>query len=141
MSLVTGTLGYPRIGANRELKKALESYWRGDVSESALREVNKSIGDRSVVDQDNAGIHLIGCGDQTLYDHVLDWTYRFGCIPDRFLGHADIKSGLDTYFAMARGVDGAPAQDMSKHIGTNYHHLVSTTRSLRTSEYVTWHSP
>jgi 5-methyltetrahydropteroyltriglutamate--homocysteine methyltransferase len=119
--MISSTLGYPRIGADREMKKSLEQYWAGVVSEAALLGVSEAIEAQSVSDQASAGIDLIGVGDHTLYDHVLDWTFRLGCVPERFQG---VKAGLDTYFAMARGVDGAPALDMSKFFGTNYHYLV-----------------
>jgi 5-methyltetrahydropteroyltriglutamate--homocysteine methyltransferase len=67
-----------------------------------------------------AGIDRIGIGDTTLYDHVLDWSVRLGLIPDRFRH----LSGLDQYFAMARGKDGIPALEMTKWFDTNYHYLV-----------------
>lgn len=123
----TATLGYPRIGPARELKSALEGYWSGVVTEAALTAVNAELADAAVSDQVAAGVGLVGCGDQTMYDHVLDWTFRFGCVPERF---ASVKDGIDTYFAMARGVDGAPALDMSKFVGTNYHYEGTSSFAL-----------
>ncbi|MCX7593528.1 MAG: 5-methyltetrahydropteroyltriglutamate--homocysteine S-methyltransferase, partial [Fischerella sp.] len=67
-----------------------------------------------------AGIEKIGIGDTTLYDHVLDWAFRFGLIPERFQQF----SGLERYFAMARGKEGIPALEMTKWFDTNYHYLV-----------------
>jgi 5-methyltetrahydropteroyltriglutamate--homocysteine methyltransferase len=126
MSAVTsGTIGYPRIGAARELKKGLEGYWAGVVSEAALLSVNEAIADQSVADQIGAGVGLIGVGDQTLFDHVNDWTHRFGCAAPRFAAVLpDPAAGMDRYFAACRGVPGAPALDLNKFLGTNYHYLV-----------------
>ena len=115
-----GTVGYPRIGAGRAMKKALEAFWSGATDEEALRKSSAAVAAESLKSQMAAGIDLIGIGDHTMYDHVLDWTYRFGCAPPRFAG----LSGLKLFFAMARGVDGAPPLDMSKWMGTNYHYEV-----------------
>lgn len=116
-----GTIGYPRIGPNREMKKSLEKYWNGVVDAAVLEAVTEEIGAQSIADQADAGVDFVGVGDHTKYDSILDWTHRFGLVPSRF---SHVLDGLDTYFAMARGVDGAGALDMSKFIGTNYHYLV-----------------
>lgn len=118
--VASGTLGYPRIGVNRSMKKALEAFWSGAVDESSLRASSAAVAAQSLKAQTDAGIDLIAVGDHSMYDHVLDWTYRFGCAPPRFAA----LSGLAKYFAMARGVDDAPALDMSKWMDTNYHYLV-----------------
>lgn len=120
-SLSSATLGYPRIGRNREMKKGLEKYWSNLITEAALQAISQSVLHDSLTTQADAGIHRVAVGDHSLYDPVLDWTRRLGCIPPRF--HA-VPSGLPTYFAMARGVDEAPALDLSKFFGTNYHYLV-----------------
>lgn len=120
MSTTTSTLGYPRIGRNREMKRALESHWASVTTEAALQAISETIQTDSYQTQATAGIDRVAVGDHTLYDPVLDWTNRFSCSPERF---SDMK-GLDKYFAMARGVDGAPALDLSKFFGTNYHYLV-----------------
>lgn len=120
-AMESATIGYPRIGPNREMKKCLEGYWSGVVAEAALRTVSDEIGAQSVSDQASAGVDLVGVGDHTLYDSILDWMFRLGLVPARF---SHVPAGLDQYFAMARGVDGAGALDMSKFIGTNYHYLV-----------------
>ena len=117
----TATLGYPRIGRNREMKKAVEKYWANTVTETVLQSIYDTILVDSVTTQADAGVSSVAVGDHTLYDHVLDLTMALGCVPDRF---ASTAPGLDTYFAMARGVDQAPALDMSKFFGTNYHYLV-----------------
>jgi 5-methyltetrahydropteroyltriglutamate--homocysteine methyltransferase len=116
---ITQTLGFPRIGKNREMKRALEAYWKGTLDGDALLATFDEVTREGWSAQAAAGIEKIGVGMETLYDHVLDWTVRFGLIPSRF---RDL-SGLDRYFAMARGVPGIPALDMTKWFDTNYHYL------------------
>ncbi len=120
MAVQTATLGYPRIGKDREVKRALEGFWRGKVSEGELRETLIRVETEGWKAQKEAGIDRIGVGDATFYDHVLDWTVRFGLIPRRFRG----LSGLEQYFAMARGKEGIPALELTKWFDTNYHYLV-----------------
>ncbi len=115
----TQTLGYPRIGKNREMKRALEAYWKGALDGDALLATFGEVNREGWRAQLAAGIDVIGVGMETLYDHVLDWSVRFGLIPPRF---RDL-SGLDRYFAMARGLPGVPALDMTKWFDTNYHYL------------------
>ncbi|MDX1600052.1 MAG: 5-methyltetrahydropteroyltriglutamate--homocysteine S-methyltransferase [Anaerolineales bacterium] len=116
----TQTLGYPRIGPNREIKRALEAYWKGDTDADTLLKTLHEIEAHGWKSQLEAGIDFIGVGDSTLYDHVLDWVVRFDLVPDRF---RDLE-GLDRYFAMARGVEGVPALELTKWFDTNYHYLV-----------------
>lgn len=118
--LQTATLGYPRIGKNRELKKALESFWNGSSSAETLHQTVQAIEAQNWHTQLAAGIDRIGVGDLSWYDHVLDWSVRLGIIPERFQG----LTGLERYFAMARGQDGIPALEMTKWFDTNYHYLV-----------------
>jgi 5-methyltetrahydropteroyltriglutamate--homocysteine methyltransferase len=120
MPLQTATLGYPRIGKNREVKKALEAFWSNKSDAETLLKTVQGIAFTDWETQLKAGIDRIGIGDTTLYDHVLDWSMRFRLIPDR-VRHL---SGLDQYFAMARGKDGIPALEMTKWFDTNYHYLV-----------------
>lgn len=116
----TQTLGYPRIGRDRELKRALESTWAGKLQPSKLLEVFDGVVEDGWIAQRDAGVDAIAVGGESLYDHVLDWTIRFGLIPDRFRGLA----GLERTFAMARGLPGVPALEMTKWFDTNYHYLV-----------------
>ncbi|MEN9208263.1 MAG: 5-methyltetrahydropteroyltriglutamate--homocysteine S-methyltransferase [Gloeomargarita sp. GMQP_bins_120] len=116
----TATLGYPRIGKQRELKKALEAFWQGQLDESGLYQAAQAIEQQNWQTQQAAGIDRIGVGDMSLYDGVLDWSLRFGIVPERFRHWA----GLDRYFAMARGQMGVPALEMTKWFDTNYHYLV-----------------
>jgi len=118
--ILTQTLGYPRIGADRELKKALEGHWKGKVTADEMLETFRAIQKQSAEAQLAADIDRIGVGDGTLYDHVLDWTIRLGFIPDRFKNF----EGLELYFAMARGAAGLPALELTKWYDTNYHFLV-----------------
>ncbi len=119
-TLQTATLGYPRIGKNREVKKALEAFWSKKSDLETLLKTVQDVESANWQTQLEAGIDRIGIGDTTLYDHVLDWTVRLGLIPDRFQS----LTGLDQYFAMARGKDGIPALEMTKWFDTNYHYLV-----------------
>ena len=116
----TQTLGYPRIGRDRELKRALESYWRGELDKPALLRTFWQVTESGWRTQLESGIDYIGVGSETLYDHVLDWAVRFGLVPARFDG----LSGLAQYFAMARGAEDVPALEMTKWFDTNYHYLV-----------------
>ncbi|MBN3941844.1 hypothetical protein [Nostoc sp. NMS9] len=120
MQIQIATLGYPRIGKNREVKKALESFWSGNIESESLLQTVRKVEEYNWKTQLEAGIDHIVIGDTTLYDHVLDWTFRFGLIPERF----QQLSGLERYFTMARGKEGIPALEMTKWFDTNYHYLV-----------------
>ncbi|KAL6745237.1 cobalamin-independent methionine synthase [Haematococcus lacustris] len=120
MSVTTSTIGFPRIGRKREMKIALERYWKKQSTLQDMLAVQHSVEEESWKAQKSAGVALVGIDQGTLYDHVLDTTFLIGCIPDRFKG----LSGYDAYFAMARGAQGAVALDMSKYFDTNYHFLV-----------------
>ncbi|MEQ0720230.1 5-methyltetrahydropteroyltriglutamate--homocysteine S-methyltransferase [Stutzerimonas stutzeri] len=125
---VAHNLGFPRIGADRELKKALEAYWKGELDEQGLRQVGRQLRARHWQAQLDAGIELLPVGDFAWYDQVLSHSLMFGVIPQRFRP-AEGEAMLDTLFAMARGVarsccGGAQAQEMTKWFDTNYHYLV-----------------
>jgi 5-methyltetrahydropteroyltriglutamate--homocysteine methyltransferase len=121
----TAVLGYPRIGPNRELKRALERYWSSETDEKALRETAAKIRAAHWQTQAGAGIHVVPSGDFSLYDHVLDTACMVGAIPERYKGFGE---GLPRYFAMARGSQSAgrdvPALEMTKWFDTNYHYIV-----------------
>ena len=123
-------LGYPRIGAKRELKFALEKYWRGDIGAAELEQVAAQIRLANWREQADAGLDWVSVGDFSLYDHVLDTSLLFGTIPSRFgVAKFDADSELDIYFRMARGracVGDAKetyACEMTKWFDTNYHYL------------------
>lgn len=120
-------LGFPRIGANRELKHALESYWRGELSADALGQVGQELRARHWQLQAEQGLRLVPVGDFSYYDQVLDTSAMLGAVPQRF-DWTGRKVELDLYFRMARGraPSGQPAQacEMTKWFDTNYHYLV-----------------
>ena len=126
---VAHSLGFPRIGADRELKKALEAYWKGDLSEDELRQIGRQLRAAHWQLQADAGIDLLPVGDFAWYDQVLTHSLMFGVVPERFRPEDGVPT-LDTLFAMARGVTkgccggGAQAQEMTKWFDTNYHYLV-----------------
>jgi len=121
------TLGFPRMGAARELKWALESYWKGETGEQALLAAARTLRARHWAIQTEAGCAFVTVGDFSLYDHVLDMSARLGAVPARF-GWTRKEVDLDTYFRMARGraPTGASAFacEMTKWFDTNYHYLV-----------------
>jgi len=141
--ILTHNLGFPRIGQRRELKKALESFWAGEGSETDLLATAKIIRQQNWQLQKSTGIDLIPSNDFSLYDHVLDTCALVGAIPERF----DRRGGcvdLRTYFAMARGMriakeehqhhcgQPATALEMTKWFDTNYHYLVPELRPGQT---------
>ncbi|MEA2524306.1 MAG: 5-methyltetrahydropteroyltriglutamate--homocysteine methyltransferase, partial [Thermomicrobiales bacterium] len=118
--------GYPRIGANRELKWALEGYWAGKRTAADLEQTAHEVRQANWSAQIAAGLDLVPINDFSLYDHVLDTAALVGAVPYRY-GWTDETVDLDTFFAMARGRTGARparAMDMTKWFDTNYHYLV-----------------
>src|SRR5262245_3895299 len=99
---LSNVAGFPRIGPKRELKFALESHWRGEISEDELLAEAKRIRLDNWRVMQGAGIDLIPSNDFSLYDHVLDAIALVGAVPTRY-GDVGGSVGLDTYFAMARG--------------------------------------
>ncbi|KHL70989.1 5-methyltetrahydropteroyltriglutamate--homocysteine methyltransferase [Pseudomonas flexibilis] len=126
---IAHTLGFPRIGRDRELKKALEAYWKGALDAAGLRQVGRQLRAEHWQLQKDAGIDLLPVGDFAWYDQVLTHSLMFGVVPERFRPHDGGLPSLDTLFAMARGVSGgccggAHAQEMTKWFDSNYHYLV-----------------
>ncbi|MGP4061152.1 5-methyltetrahydropteroyltriglutamate--homocysteine S-methyltransferase [Halobacillus sp. H74] len=122
-SVITSTIGYPRIGEKREWKKSLERFWQGGISENQLLDEMKKIRLDHLQKQMDKGVDLIPVGDFTLYDHVLDTSFMFGLIPERF-GNYNQSDSLNTYFDIARGNDEVVASEMTKWFNTNYHYIV-----------------
>ena len=129
--LLTNNLGYPRVGAFRELKKANEAYWAKKISAEELLQAGLKIREGNWKTQKDAGIDLIPSNDFSFYDQVLDLSLTVGAIPARYnslLNKIDRQYNLDLYFAMARGfqeggVD-VTAMEMTKWFDTNYHYIV-----------------
>ncbi|MFK0200199.1 5-methyltetrahydropteroyltriglutamate--homocysteine S-methyltransferase [Streptomyces lavendulae] len=115
--------GYPRQGGSRELKKAVEGYWKGRVTADALRATAEDLRRTNWRQLAAAGITEVPTGDFSYYDHVLDTTVMVGAIPARHRA-AVAADPLDGYFAMARGTQDTPPLEMTKWFDTNYHYLV-----------------
>ncbi|MER6516779.1 5-methyltetrahydropteroyltriglutamate--homocysteine S-methyltransferase [Streptomyces sp. NPDC001553] len=115
--------GYPRQGRNRELKKAVEGYWKGRVTADTLRETARDLRRTHWAQLAEAGITELPTGDFSYYDHVLDTTVMVGAIPARHRDAVDADA-LDGYFAMARGTQDVAPLEMTKWFDTNYHYLV-----------------
>ncbi|MEK4510601.1 5-methyltetrahydropteroyltriglutamate--homocysteine S-methyltransferase [Paenibacillus sp. FSL K6-2524] len=121
--IISGNLGYPRIGQQREWKKSIEAFWSGKIEESELHERLTDIRLHNLKLQKDKGIDIIPVGDFTYYDHVLDTAVMFGLIPARF-EFAGSEVPLTTYYDIARGNKGAAASEMTKWFNTNYHYIV-----------------
>lgn len=121
-------LGYPRIGLQRELKRALEAYWRNELDAAGLQQATREIRLANWRAQTAAGLDFVTVGDFSLYDHVLDTSLLLGVVPRRFQPVAG--DDLDTCFRMARGRarygDSREtfACEMTKWFDTNYHYIV-----------------
>ncbi len=142
--VLTHTLGFPRMGAQRGLKFALESFWRGESTKADLHATAAKLRQQHWQAQADAGLGFVTVGDFALYDHVANHIQLLGCEPGRF-GFDETTPELARYFAMARGVSakaasahescsagctaahttaGQPALEMTKWFDTNYHYLV-----------------
>ena len=115
--------GYPRVGAKRELKFAVEAYWKGAKSEAELQETAAEIRRLNWDTQKAAGADLVPVGDFSFYDHVLDLLCTLGGIPSRF-GFDAANLTLEQYFQLARGNATQMAMEMTKWFDTNYHFIV-----------------
>jgi 5-methyltetrahydropteroyltriglutamate--homocysteine methyltransferase len=132
--MLTHNLGYPRIGINRDLKKVIESYWKGDISKSKLVESTEALRVMHWTKQKEAGIDWVPSNDFSLYDQVLDTALLVGAVSERYqeLYHEEddkiLSYPIDTYFAMARGIQDEEhdisAMEMTKWFDTNYHYIV-----------------
>ncbi|MFD7620417.1 5-methyltetrahydropteroyltriglutamate--homocysteine S-methyltransferase [Streptomyces sp. NPDC059802] len=115
--------GYPRQGPDRELKKAIEGYWKGRVTADALRETAAGLRRSNWRQLADAGVHEVPTGDFSYYDHVLDTSVMIGAVPRRHREAVE-SDALDGYFAMARGTQDVAPLEMTKWFDTNYHYLV-----------------
>ncbi len=116
--ITTHNLGFPRIGAHREMKESVEGYWKGLIDREELEERGRRIREANLLMQ--SALDLVPVGDFSWYDHVLDMSLLLGVIPSRFKNTAD----LDTYFQMARGGKEVHPCEMTKWFDTNYHYIV-----------------
>ncbi|MBD0693904.1 5-methyltetrahydropteroyltriglutamate--homocysteine S-methyltransferase [Streptomyces sp. CBMA123] len=115
--------GYPRQGRGRELKKAIEGYWKGTVTAEALLATATELRRENWRQLAEAGVQEVPAGDFSFYDHVLDTSVAVGAIPARHRAAVDADA-LDGYFAMARGTQDVAPLEMTKWFDTNYHYLV-----------------
>ncbi|WP_278263807.1 5-methyltetrahydropteroyltriglutamate--homocysteine S-methyltransferase [Nocardia sp. AG03] len=125
-------LGLPRVGPNRELKRATESYWAGRADAGHLHTVGRELRRAQLLTLREAGLDSVPVGTFSYYDQVLDTAVLLGALPPRVAG---IDDPLDRYFAAARGTDTVAPLEMTKWFDTNYHYLVpeidaATTFSL-----------
>ncbi|HEX7644738.1 MAG TPA: 5-methyltetrahydropteroyltriglutamate--homocysteine S-methyltransferase [Burkholderiaceae bacterium] len=125
--VTTHNLGFPRIGARRELKFALESYWKGQSQYADLLGAGRQLRERHWATQ--AGLDLLPVGDFSFYDHVLDMSFMLGNLPERV--RSSHGTAVDNYFRVARGhspgddcCHGVHAGEMTKWFDTNYHYIV-----------------
>jgi 5-methyltetrahydropteroyltriglutamate--homocysteine methyltransferase len=125
--MLTHTLGFSRMGKNRDLKRALEANWKNDLDAAALNAEAKRLRIEHWTLQRQAGVDLPAVGDFSFYDHMLDMTALLGCVPERY-GDVGDTVDLEAYFLMARGGKangaGVAAMEMSKWFDTNYHYIV-----------------
>ncbi|CAL4317881.1 5-methyltetrahydropteroyltriglutamate--homocysteine methyltransferase [Buchnera aphidicola (Thelaxes suberi)] len=128
MNILNHVVGYPRIGKDRELKKAQENYWKGLISQEQLFTVGKILRKNNWEQQVKSGIDLVTVGDFAWYDHVLTTSMMLGNIPKRHIDQKNTVINIDTLFRIARGA--APtgpksfASEMTKWFNTNYHYIV-----------------
>ncbi|WP_333583818.1 5-methyltetrahydropteroyltriglutamate--homocysteine S-methyltransferase [Rivihabitans pingtungensis] len=115
-------LGFPRIGAQRELKFALERHWRGEDSLETLEHTARTLRQRHWLTQKAAGLDGIPVGDFACYDHVLSTLFLLGALPGRF-AIDPAQATLADQFTLARGNASQPAMEMTKWFDTNYHYL------------------
>ena len=123
---IAHNLGFPRIGAQRELKRMLESYWEGTLERQTLLDEARALRARHWQLQATTGMQMVPVGDFAWYDHVLNHSMMFGNVPERFGNDNDNR--LDLYLRMARGRapsgPDTPACEMTKWFDTNYHYIV-----------------
>jgi 5-methyltetrahydropteroyltriglutamate--homocysteine methyltransferase len=134
MSIQTHILGYPRIGAKRELKFAEESYWKGEITQTEFIEKAQAVEAQNWQAQIDAGLSLLSVGDFIFYDSILTHAVRLGAIPERFSDSIKLNY-IDQQFYLARGrapnCTDVAALEMTKWFDTNYHYLVPELNSAQ----------
>ncbi|CAN6639704.1 5-methyltetrahydropteroyltriglutamate--homocysteine methyltransferase [Trichomonascus vanleenenianus] len=132
--VLSSVLGFPRIGANRELKKITEAYWAGKASVEELQKVGQELRQHNWKLQKAAGVDIIASNDFSYYDQVLDLSLLFNAVPERYTKYN--LPAIDTLFAMGRGLQrpatadspavDVPALEMVKWFDSNYHYVRPT---------------
>ena len=122
MATLIHNLGFPCIGLNRELKHAVEAFWKGESSLADLEQTGRELRVRHWRLQQDRGVRLVPVGDFAWYDRMLNMSALLGCAPRRFGFGGEIT--LDQYFQLARGNEAQGAMEMTKWFDTNYHYLV-----------------
>lgn len=132
----SSVLGFPRMGVNRDLKKATEAYWAGKLSQKELLEEGKRLRLEHWKIQKDAGIDVIPSNDFSFYDHVLNHIQFFGCIPEKYTKYN--LDPIDEFFAMGRGLQkpqtdkesavDVPSLEMVKWFDSNYHYVKPTVQ-------------
>lgn len=130
----SSVLGFPRMGGNRELKKANEAYWADKLSRDDLLAEAKRLRLAHWKIQKDVGVDSIPSNDFAFYDHVLDHIQMFNAIPERYSKHG--LAPIDEYFAMGRGhqkggID-VPSLEMVKWFDSNYHYVKPTFQDNQT---------
>jgi 5-methyltetrahydropteroyltriglutamate--homocysteine methyltransferase len=132
LSTLSNVSGFPRIGAQRELKIATEAHWSGERSQDELTRTAADLRARNWQLQRDAGIDLIPSNDFSLYDQMLDTIALVGAVPERYGWDGSGEVDVATYFAMARGRQGdgidVTAMEMTKWFDSNYHYIVPELR-------------
>jgi 5-methyltetrahydropteroyltriglutamate--homocysteine methyltransferase len=123
MKLVSTAVGYPYIGENREWKRCVESFWKGNLSEEQFLSDMKELRLNHLRRQQSLGLEFLTVGDFTFYDRMLDHAAMFGLVPARY-GWSGGKVDLAAYYTMARGARDVVASEMTKWFNTNYHYIV-----------------
>ncbi|MEH7114731.1 5-methyltetrahydropteroyltriglutamate--homocysteine S-methyltransferase [Neobacillus niacini] len=123
MNLVSTAIGYPYIGDNREWKRCVEAFWKGEKSEDPFILEMKTNRLNQLKRQQSLGLDLLTVGDFTFYDRMLDLSAMFGLVPARYKWSGK-KVDLKTYYTMARGANDVVACEMTKWFNTNYHYIV-----------------
>ncbi|PPI87671.1 5-methyltetrahydropteroyltriglutamate--homocysteine S-methyltransferase [Candidatus Pantoea edessiphila] len=140
MTIINHTLGFPRIGIHRELKKAQENYWSGNIDQKELLKIGYELRKRHWKQQEVSGIDLLPVGDFAWYDHVLTTSLLLGNIPKRHQNQ-DNNVDIDTLFLIARGISrngkSTSASEMTKWFNSNYHYIVPELEKHQTFR-ITW---
>eukprot|EP00842_Homolaphlyctis_polyrhiza_P006176 jgi/Hompol1/655/HPOL_001267-RA len=140
MSVVATSLGFPRMGSQRQLKKLVELFWAGKATADELLDGAKALrAEHWKVQSQFLSFGFVPSNDFSFYDHVLDHSFLFGVIPDRY---QSIPNKLDQYFAMGRGLQrpaegiDVPACEMKKWFDTNYFIAYPLASASKTDHYI-----